>query len=150
MFDQRTHGSYYIYVITNAVTQKHYVGCTADIESRITIHKWALKKHKHPMELMQADYDKYGAESFRVRIFSERIGLESASQLEAFMMKVLKSQNPKHGYNYKDRKGNSPLAIADRWRTYPRNWSDEKRAYYYRKYGVLLPPEHPTMEAHAL
>lgn len=142
MFYCGSDDTYCIYVITNTVTRKHYVGCTSDIKNRIAAHKKALKMHKHPIELMQVDYDEYGEDSFQVRIFSERKKMESASQLETFAMKVLKSQNPKYGYNYKDRKGNSPLAFADRWRTYPRNWSDSRRAYYYRKYGVLSPPRY--------
>lgn len=134
-------GPFFIYIITNRATKKNYVGCTTNIKARFENHRLALKSHRHPMELMQVDYDTYGEDSFRYNVFTKCADKWEASRTETVMMKILKSQNPEYGYNYKDRKGNSPLAIADRWRTEPRNWADNCRAQYYKKHGVLLPPK---------
>ncbi len=92
--------------------------------------------------MMQNDFDNFGEDSFEFRTLASSANKWEASRIETFMMKVLKSQDPKYGYNYKDKKGNSPLAIADRWRTIPPNWADGHRVHYYMKHHVLLPPRH--------
>ena len=133
-------GPFYIYIITNKVTHKSYVGVSSNIKKRFENHRRALKRHDHPMEMMQDDYNKYGADSFVYKVFTKCSRKWESRRIETIVMKILKTQNPKYGYNYKDRKGNAPLAIADRWRTDPRNWSDNRRLWHYDKYGVLLPP----------
>lgn len=133
-------GKYRIYVIKNRITGKTYVGCSLSPEERLQKHLYDLRKHRHPIETMQSDFDIYGAGSFEFRTLMSSDDKWEASRLETFIMKILKSQNPLFGYNYKDRKGNSPLAIADRWRTTPRNWSNNQRVSQYINHGVLLPP----------
>ena len=105
-------------------------------------HLRLLNRGEHPKKEMQSDFDKYGKESFEVKVFTSCKDGQQASMIETFVMKILKSQNPKYGYNTGDPKGNSPLAIADRWRTKPWNWSDSKRHYYFTKHGILLPPHY--------
>lgn len=132
--------TYYIYTLQNTVTKRIYVGCTRSVKDRIHQHLKLLQVHRHSMGLMQKDYDLHGEASFKSSICFQCSNKEEASRIETFVMKILKSQDPVYGYNYKDRKGNSPLAIADRWRTVPRNWANNHRASVYVKKGILLPP----------
>lgn len=134
--------TFYIYTIRNTATKRIYVGYTMNVKERAKQHLHALEIGKHYKKEMQSDYDKYGKDSFEIKVFTSCDNMQKASMVETIVMKILKSQDPKYGYNIGDPKGNSPLAIADRWRTYPRNWSDSRRAYYYRKYGVLFPPQY--------
>ena len=134
--------AFYIYAIKNTVSQKIYVGCTTDIKKRMQQHFYVLRRGKHSEKDMQADFDKYGKDSFEVKVITSFENKLEASAFETFMMKLLKSQNPECGYNARDHKGNSPIAIADRWRTPVSNWSSGKRNYHFRKYGILLPPEY--------
>lgn len=134
--------TYYIYTIKNIITKKIYVGCTMSMKGRMQQHLYMLEHGKHPKKEMQSDFNKYGKESFDAKVFTSCKNKQRASALETFTMKVLKSQEPEFGYNVGDRKGNSPLAKADKWRTPVWNWSNGKRSYYFRKYGILLPPEY--------
>lgn len=104
-----------VYTITNKITGRTYVGKTSRRfpPARIAKHFEALRSNRHKVEMMQDDFNKYGEDSF-----DELEG----DRMEVFMMKVLRSQDRRFGYNYKDRSGTSKYAIADRWRTPPRYW----------------------------
>ncbi len=112
-----------IYTITNLVTGRTYVGKTQRglPSARVVKHFEALRSNRHSVEQLQEDFNKYGEDSFVVKYLDSFDDMEGA-RMEVFMMKVLRSQDKRFGYNYKDPIGTSPFAIADRWRTPPRYW----------------------------
>lgn len=134
--------TFYVYTIKNTVTKRIYVGYTMNVKERTRQHLHSLEIGKHCKKEMQSDYNKYGKDSFEIKVFTSCDNMQKASMIETIVMKILKSQDPQYGYNIGDPKGNSPLAIADRWRTIPWNWSDSRRFYYFTKHGVLLPPKY--------
>lgn len=91
-----------VYVIGNTKTKRFYVGKTdRPLIHRENEHFRALIHHRHKVEQMQIDYDKYGIESF----FARELGTFEGSELmrmESFMMSVLRTKDIRYGYNYKD------------------------------------------------
>lgn len=91
-----------VYVIGNTETKRFYVGKTdRPLIHRKNEHFRALQHHRHKVEQMQEDFDRYGIESFFVRPLGSFKGNELL-RMEAFMMQVLKTQDIRYGYNYKD------------------------------------------------
>ena len=65
--------------------------------------------------MLQKDYDMYGADSFETKecgSFSERDGYK----MEIFLMKLLKTQDERYGYNYREKCGTSRQAVLSKWR----------------------------------
>lgn len=111
-----------LYTICNTVTKRVYVGRSECAKGhRVHKHFEALRHNRHKVKRLQEEYNKYGEESFVVNYLGEYSGYKLA-QMECFMMKVLRSQDPRYGYNYKDRIGTSPASIEDKWRTPPIAW----------------------------
>ena len=123
MAKREAHKMRHMYVIRDSVSGRVYVGSTRKPESRIKAHFYALRRRSHPVELMQSDYNAHGEAAFEFRVGPLEPHWEGV-RMEVFVMKLLKSQDPKYGYNYKDkRRGASRYAIEDRWRTSPTTWS---------------------------
>lgn len=104
-----------VYLIGNDVTKRFYVGKTDCGRFRIKEHFCALRGNRHIVEDMQEDFNMYGEASFFVRFLGEYRG-EELKKMEVFMMKVLRSQDRRFGYNYKDKTGTSKKAIEQRWK----------------------------------
>ena len=135
-----------IYLITNTITNRTYVGKSGLASWRIREHLMALKNGYHPVELMQEDSFTFGYESFTTKIFGSYEELE-ASRMEIFMMKMLRTQDTRFGYNYKDTSGNSKFAVQDRWRTPPFAWRPGFRKWFrenHTNWRVNRLPYHPT------
>ena len=96
------------------------------------MHFKLLRKGRHTIDDFQADYDRYGEGSFVIKYLGDFDGGELC-RMEIFMMKVLRTQDRRYGYNYKDRSGTSPNSIKDRWRTPPCAWSPVHRVYALRE-----------------
>lgn len=89
-----------VYAIKHRTTGKIYVGRSSRPKARIKRHLCNLRGGRHPVEDMQADYDKYGEHySFYlldfIRTWGER-NKEFQWQLK------LNSLYRDYGYNYKD------------------------------------------------
>lgn len=111
----------YVYMITNTITKRTYVGRSCNVRWRLKQHLDSLKGGYHQKALMQEDSYTFGYESFECKILGP-YDKHEAGRMEVFMMKILRTQDKRFGYNYGDRSGNSPNAIKDRWRTPPRAW----------------------------
>lgn len=86
----------YVYLLKNIQTGR---SCHPDL--RLRQHMNNLKAKKHPIQLMQSDFNKFGEKSFEFEIvdkFKEFTRNDSEIQ---WMMK-LKTYDEKYGYNYKD------------------------------------------------
>lgn len=89
-----------IYVITNKINSKRYVGQSKDIEDRWNGHKNLLRKNKHDNRHLQWAWNKYGEENFE---FSKLEECEPVRKIlknrEQFWMDILEVYNPEKGYN---------------------------------------------------
>lgn len=85
-----------VYVIKNLINSKSYIGCSNNIEKRLSNHKSALKNNNHYNIKLQRAYNKYGKENF---IFEslELCDISELFKLEDVWCKKLDSIN--NGYN---------------------------------------------------
>lgn len=91
----------YVYLLKNIQTGRTYVGRSCHPDLRFRQHMNNLKSHKHPILLMQSDFDKYGEKSFEFEIVDEFKEFSRNDSEIQWMMK-LKTYDKKYGYNYKD------------------------------------------------
>lgn len=102
----------HIYKLECTKTGRIYIGKSSAPSLRKDSHMSLLHCGKHHVELMQSDYDKYGADAFVFTVLEsvERVGhinkhgrMEfSDSQREKELMIQFKTFLPEYGYNYKD------------------------------------------------
>ena len=95
-----------IYIITNMVNDKVYIGSTKNIDDRFYQHKHDLNNCIHHNEHLQNAWNKYGSESFEFKTLmvcpdSER------NHCEQMMIDLYDAQNHDYGYNIKDAEGHS-------------------------------------------
>ena len=60
-----------IYCITCEVNNQNYIGSSKDIYKRVVKHYSNLRLGNHPNKRLQADYNKYGIDKFKVSILEE-------------------------------------------------------------------------------
>lgn len=89
-----------VYLITNIVNGKMYVGSSNNPNRRYRYHISLLKSGKHPVEDMQNDFLKYG-NCFNLSIIDSINSYEERNKEYEWMQK-LKTVDRKSGYNYKD------------------------------------------------
>lgn len=89
-----------IYAIKHNITNRVYVGSSSDVEQRLKNHIFALRAHRHVVEDMQVDFDRYG-EDYTFTILDEIDGIEGNVK-EYEWMKKYQSHLRGKGYNYKD------------------------------------------------
>ena len=88
-----------IYMITNIVNGKCYIGSSINIKNRIREHKGKLKNNKHENSYLQASYNKYGKESFTITTVELVENLSLLTTRETAWILKLKSNESPHGYN---------------------------------------------------
>lgn len=89
-----------VYAIQHLITKKTYIGRSAEPENRYLSHLYALRRGAHPVEDLQADFNKYGEHlAFtildNIQNFDER-------EKEFQWMEKLRTYDRRYGYNYKD------------------------------------------------
>lgn len=102
----------YIYKLECIKNGRVYIGKTVCPAMRKKNHMNSLRRGKHPIALMQADYERYGADAFVFTVIEklERVCTRDEngswhctdSSREKELMIQFKSFLPEHGYNYKD------------------------------------------------
>ena len=55
----------YIYSITNTANGRRYIGSTANLRTRCQSHRCALRRQKHYVPALQAEWNAYGEGFFR-------------------------------------------------------------------------------------
>ena len=90
-----------VYAFRHNDTGRVYVGSSVDVKKRMAQHRSNLRCHRHNVEDLQADYDKYG-DNINVIILDE-IKDESEDYKEYDWMRVYGTRERGKGYNYKDK-----------------------------------------------
>jgi group I intron endonuclease len=85
---------YSVYVITNTVNGKRYIGLTCDVKRRWQDHKDA---HKSRSGKLYAAMRKYGVKKFALKIITANLSKESANELEQELIRKLGTA--RDGYN---------------------------------------------------
>lgn len=88
-----------IYIITNIVTHKVYVGSAVNIKLRWNKHKHLLKENRHHSKHLQNSYNKYGTDNFIYGILEycdDKLLLIGREQL---WLNYFECYNHKYGYN---------------------------------------------------
>lgn len=89
-----------VYLIRHNKTKRVYIGSSNNPPRRFKAHMDALRRGKHPVEDMQADFDKYG-EDYSIE-FLEVIEKYEDGMHEYDWMRKYNSHIRGIGYNYKD------------------------------------------------
>lgn len=101
----------FIYLITNKVNGKRYVGqtlCKGGIDARWNGHKRELNRNKHNNKHLQGAWDKYGEDNFEFEVlhelnFSNKTILQQAlNDLEKMYIKIWNLLDNEYGYNISD------------------------------------------------
>ena len=87
-----------IYLITNKINNKHYVGRSIDAITRLRKHKEALVKNRHKNGYLQNSVNKYGIESFEFELLEEH-PIELLAAMECYWINILNTCNRDYGYN---------------------------------------------------
>ena len=91
-----------VYAIRHNATDRVYIGSSCNVDKRFAEHISALRSHRHPVEDMQEDFDRYG-EDYTFTIL-DRIATEAERNKEYDWMNKHQSYMRGIGYNYNDRK----------------------------------------------
>lgn len=103
-----------VYIHTNIINSKKYVGMTCNIKSRFGkdgggyLHK--NKERKFIQPAFANAINKYGWENFSHEIIFSNLLKEEADALESELIKKYDTQNPDRGYNIKDGGSNGHLS----------------------------------------
>lgn len=87
-----------IYLITNTIVNKYYVGSSKNIMRRWIQHKNKLKGQVHCNILLQNAYDKYGISNFNFQILEECIE-QDLIEKELYWVNKYNSMDHNIGYN---------------------------------------------------
>jgi group I intron endonuclease len=85
-----------IYIITNIVNNKKYIGSSLDYRQRIRQHKYSLRKNSHYNKHLQSSFNKYGEKNFKFELLELTDNLIERETFHIYNQKVL---NPLFGYN---------------------------------------------------
>jgi group I intron endonuclease len=123
-----------VYVITNVVSGKFYIGSSLWIMNRITGHKRDLRTGKHCNKYLQAAYNKYGEDAFEYNIMELCTEEELISCEQNYIDKywdygILYNINPTAG-NTRGRLNSAATRkkISEALRAKKTVWTDERRA----------------------
>lgn len=90
---------YEVYLVTNLINGKHYVGITSQgVETRFKEHLW--EAHKGSKTIFHNALRKYGVENFKLETLESDIPQELAEERERYYIKAYDSYYPsRKGYN---------------------------------------------------
>lgn len=87
-----------IYLITNIIENKNYVGRSVNCFERFSKHKSLLRKNIHHNQHLQNSWNKYGNENFIFEIIDECY-IEYLPSLENWWCNMLNVHDREYGYN---------------------------------------------------
>lgn len=130
-----------IYCIRHNVTNRVYIGSSQRVEQRLKNHFEALRGHRHIVEDMQDDFDKYG-DNYTVTILEEVVDYNEKNKEYQWMEKYQSHVRGK-GYNYKDhvftsRKKAKIMLTFDGKTMTLRGWADKTGLSYETLYSRVV------------
>ena len=87
-----------IYVITCIKNQKHYIGQSKNVKSRLCAHKNKLRRGIHENLTLQKDFNQYGQNLFLFKNLIFGMGLDENKRIE-LEMRILLTLPPEQRYN---------------------------------------------------
>ncbi len=128
--------TYLLYLITNRVNNKRYIGQTkGTLESR-------FKKHKADALVAMRGYAlhaairKYGIENFEIKLLSKCQTLGEANHREAYYIRLFNTLSP-NGYNLKSGGDNAPMSEETK-----RKLSEGRKGERHHFFGKHFSDEH--------
>lgn len=118
-----------VYVHTNKINGKKYVGQTRKIPSRRWQNGTGYRTQSHFWRAIC----KYGWESFEHEIFATNLTQDEANKIEKELIKIFDTMNPNKGYN-KDSGGNGKRIVSDDTRQLHRELMLGERNHMYGKH----------------
>lgn len=100
-----------IYGIFNRVNRKWYIGQSVEMNVRLNMHRWRLKRGEHQNDHLQKSFLKHGEAAFEFRVV-EIVPEAELDARERFWIQHHKSTDPKCGYN-RDSGGNLAKRHSD-------------------------------------
>ena len=108
-----------IYLITNNLTEKVYVGSTCDFDKRQRTHLSALRKNIHHSRHLQASWDRYGSSHFSFSVLETVLGDQAyLIQREQYWIDEYECYQSDFGYNCSPTAGGGPKGMK---------WSEESK-----------------------
>lgn len=80
-----------IYMITNYISNKRYIGSSVNVGQRLWTHRSELRHQKHPNSHLQNAWNKYGEENFNYTIL-EKCTPENRFEREQYYVNTLKPE----------------------------------------------------------
>lgn len=93
-----------VYLITNRLNGKVYIGSSYILGIRITQHKVALRANRHKNKHLQAAWNKYGETAFAFKVI-EYCSSTKCLQREQFYLVKYQAYNREYGYNIVEKAG---------------------------------------------
>lgn len=87
-----------IYIITNVINGKYYIGKSVNVNSRLAEHRHHLRKGKHQNNHLQKAVDKYGMNNFTFELLEE-CDKDLLLAIEHYWVTILGARDEKYGYN---------------------------------------------------
>lgn len=103
-------GNYYVYIHTNKINGKRYVGQSRqDPIKRWHVNGTGYKPKKNNVSRFWNAIEKYGWDNFDHEIIASNLTLKEANQFETLLITKLQTQNSEFGYNIMSGGGNRSL-----------------------------------------
>jgi hypothetical protein len=99
-----------VYLIRHNKTNRVYIGSSKEVDIRIRKHMSDLRHHRHPVEDMQEDFDRYG-DDYTVTILEDS-SKETRDEYE--WQSIYRSYVRGKGYNYKDPRWKGQTASCEK------------------------------------
>ncbi len=136
-----------IYIITNLIDSKYYIGSSKNIKRRLREHKNGLIKNKHENKILQYAVNKYGIENFTFEDL-EYYEEEYIVSMEQYWMNLLQVSNRKYGYNIQPVAYSGKGLSKEQHSQYGTHRSDEtKEKLRIAHTGMRMSPEHKSNSA---
>lgn len=101
---------HFIYLITNLVNNKVYIGQTNDPALRWSQHKWTARNEATPVQVITRSIRKYGAEAFRFEVIATCRTQDDCNVTEELLISQYSSRDLQIGYNIDPGGKNGPRA----------------------------------------
>lgn len=125
-------GNYTVYIHTNKVNGKRYVGITRQSVQE----RWRDGKGYRKCIYFYRAIEKYGWDGFDHEIFASNLTEKEAQHMEKLLIKELQTQDPEFGYNISD--GGSITRISEEGR---KRLSEQKKGELNPNFGRIVSEE---------